>query len=469
MPDFKMSPSHSDVPFGSNQRRYYLTPELSQRINLIRHLIQNSEQLLLVLAETGCGKTSLLNQLKSIAEKKYEHWWIYTLISSPALSPDTLMSGILAAFNVRNDGKPTQVLQESLRSHIAATRYNGQLPVLFVDDAHKLPLATLKFVIELAMWGESLTRMRVILFCEPQITSILAAPEFEIVQKNMTHTLDIPPFSATQVRDYLQFRLAGGRYNTIHPFGSDVIKKIYTESEGIPGEINLYAQQVLRQFAEQRPTQTLPNSLSYSKLLWGIPIVLVLLGIALWIYWESGKPLEDALQSQSLEASLLEPPPPSLYNQVPPTSDETAAPSATSSNLSNHAGATNPIVSRQVAQNNTPPASSRKASTPADKLGKIDLKGEDWLRRQNPNAYTLQILGVHDRLTLKQFIAEHKLNEVAMYKTTFHGKDWYVLVYGIYPNSTQARAALQTLPASLQQSTQPWVRSFASVQKSLNQ
>jgi len=452
--NIEFSAYRPNEPFTAQKScRYYLTPELSQRINLVRHLIQNSEQLLLVLAETGCGKTAFLNQLKKIAEKKNEHWWIYTLNSSPALSPETLMSGILAAFNVRQDGKPAQVLQESLRSHIAATRYNGQLPVLFVDDAHKLPLATLKFVIELAMQGEPLTRMRVILFCEPQMTSILAAPEFEIVQKNMTHTLDIPPFSTAQVRDYLQFCLQGSKYHTTHPFSSDVIKKISTESEGVPGEVNLYAQQILHQFVEQRPKRILPDSLSHSKLLWGIPIVLLLFGIGLWVYWESQKPLEELLNSHPQETQLLEPSS-SLYEQVPDTSKEAATQPA----LSDLSGAAHSVES--------PPKTGNVQQTPkVDPLNEIN--GENWLRRQNPNAYTLQILGSRDLLALKQFLTQHSLNDMAMYKTIYNDKDWYVLVYGVYSNRAQASAALQALPKPLQQN-KPWIRTLASVQKHLN-
>ncbi len=443
MPNLKLFASRTDEPLGFTSYQYYFTPELNQRFHLICHLIQNSEQLLLILAETGCGKTALLNQLKKTTEKEYQQWWIYTLTSSPALSPEAFISAILAAFNVRQDGKPLHVLQDSLRNHITATRYNEQLPVLFVDDAHKLPLATLKYIIELAMQGEPLTRMRVILFCEPQITSILATPEFEIVQKNMTHTLDIPPFSGAQVRDYLLFRLQNSKYSTIHPFSNDIIKKIYRESEGIPGEINRYAQQVLRRFAEQRHDYPLTPSLSYSKLLRGLAIVLVLLGIALWVWKSPNSPKESPSESSS----------PSLYDQLPTTQrahdTEVTVPSATTPTLTDvQAGVAASIDSMQ---------------------NQIEVKREDWLRRQNPNAYTLQILGVHDSLTIEQFIAQHNRHKFAMFKTTFHQKDWYVLLYGIYPNHNQALIALETLPAELRQNTQPWIRTLASVQRRINQ
>ena len=468
MHDLEISKKRTDDPFGATQYRYYLTPELNQRINLIQHLIQNSEQLLFLLAETGCGKTALSKQLTKIAEKNCEHWWISTLNSSPALSTESLIATVLVAFNVRQEGKPTQVLQESLRNHIAATRYNGQLPVLLVDDAHKLPLATLKFIVELAMQGEQLSRMRVVLFCEPQITSILATPEFEMVHNTLIHTLDVPPFSKTQVRDYLQFRLQDSQYSNIHPFSSDVIKKIYIESEGIVGDINLLAQQVLRQFAEARNEQPLPHSLSSSKLLWGIPIVMVLIGIALSVYWQSPKP-----QTLPPDVSTEQPQLVTLENQATQLQTEKTTPPTTLEQFSSFSIPNNAVQSVDSTRFNSANDSVLSDLKPphdviqTEWLGEI--KRENWLHRQNPNAYTLQILGAHDRLTLKKFLKKHELKNVALFQTTYNTKEWYVLVYGIYPNHKQALAARETLPPSLLESTQPWVRSLASVQKSINQ
>ncbi len=434
---------HSENPFNSRLQRYYLTPELSQRVNLICHLIQNSEQLLLILAETGYGKTALLNQLKKIAKTKYEHWWTYSHTSTPAISPETFASKILAAFNVRHDGKTVQTLQDSLRNHIAATRYNGQFPVLFIDDAHKLPLATLKFIIELSMQGEPLTRMRIVLFCEPQISSILATPEFEIVHNTLVHNLDIPPLSKTQVRDYLQFYIKNSSYRNVHPFTSDSIKKIYKESEGIPGEINHHAGRILHQFSEQRFAHT---SLSYSKLRWGLPIVIILVLIAGSIYLKY--PLLFKKQYVTVE--------PIIATNV----------NIANENLSEHAAEViEPVIIPTITVPDTVKIPPNKIIPPVNTTSSI--KNETWLKKQNSKYYTLQVLGAYDKMTLSKFLKQHNLNDVAMYKTSFHGRNWYVLLYGNYSNYSRATTALKQLPEKLQNSTKPWIRTFGSIQKRL--
>lgn len=424
--------SRFNNPFGNTSHRYYLTSELSQRINLIRHLIENSEQLLLVLAEKGGGKTALLNQLKRIAEKECKTWWIYTPDTSPALSSEVLLSSILNALNVRQDGKPVPVLQQSLRNHIASTRYNGQIPVLFVDDAHQLPLATLQFLIELNMQSQPQTRMRVVLFCEPQITSILAAPEFEMIQNTLIHTLDVPVFSDTQVRDYLQFRLHDTRYSNIHPFNSDVIKKIYEKSEGLVGKINQYAQQILRQFAEQRHDIHLPHSFApQSQWLWSLAIVLVLVGLSLLFYWKTIE--ENEISSPSFQ---------------PITTIPTTVTTETIKEVT------------EIVEEEQP-----SSTVSSEEILDQNIKGADWLSSQNSNSYTLQILGTHELINLQNFIKQYShITELAMFKTTYRNKDWYVLVYGIYSTRTEAQAALTQMPEVFK-NTKPWIRSIASVQE----
>jgi len=431
-----------EAPFGTKPRGYFITSELNQRLNLIRHLIQNSEPLLLVLAELGCGKTALLNQLRKIASKQHEHWWLYTLNSSPALSPEVLISTLLSAFNIRQEGKPTQVLQESLRNHLASTRYAGKLPILLVDDAHRLPLATLKLIIDLAMQGESLSKMRVVLFCEPQITSILATPEFEIVHHTLIHTLDIPPFSKTQTRDYLQFCLEGSKYNTLHLFTHDLLKKIYLESEGIPAEINLCAQEVLHKFSQQRNRSLLPSSLSYYKLVWGIPIIIfMMIGIAL-LYW-----YYPNLVNQEA------PPQPELPIKLPlATGFETLPPAILSPPSDSPPPTTTPLPPPMA----TPPVPS---------------KGVEWLRQQSPETYTLQILGAYEEDTLQKFLTQYPfLNQKAnVFKTSFNNKEWYVLMYGTFSTRPEALAALETFPTPLRQNTHPWIRTLGSIQKLLKE
>jgi len=468
-------------PFGAKPHKYFVTPELSQRLNLIRHLIANSEQLILTLADTGGGKTTLLYQLRKAAAKHHEYWWVYTLNSTPALSTDVFISTLLSSFNVRQDGKPSQILQESLRNHIASTRYNGQLPVLLVDDAHLLPLATLKLIVELAMQGEPLTRMRVILFCEPQITSILATPEFEIVHNTLTHTLDIPAFSKIQTRDYIQCRLDGTKYSTIHPFNSDTLKKIYNESEGIPGEINLLAQEILKKFAEQRRDFLLASSLSHPKLMWGINLLILLIGLGLLLYWQNPQWFTKSTTPPLLSVTPTPAAPtlpspwrsdqPLTASTLPPASLPIAAVEDTTSVLPIPALKSSPTSALAQAAGLSTTATPATATdlVAADWLGQSKIKNEQWLQRQNSNAYTLQLLGAYDALTIRKFLNQYSLNsdELAMFKTIYNGKEWLVLVYGVYSNRTQALAALQTLPDSLQKTSPPWIRKLENIQKDI--
>lgn len=447
------SPVHD--PFATPIQGYYTTPELTQRFNLIQHLIQNSEQLLLILAELGCGKTSLLKEIKASAR---ENWWCHVIASSPAMSPEAFISTLLAAFNVRQEGKSWQVLHDSLRSHIAATRYNNQLPILLVDDAHLLPLATLKTIVEFAIKGEPQTRLRVLLFCEPQITSILATPEFEMVHNTLVHTLDIPALSRHQVHDYLLFYLKDSPFSTVHPFGTDVIKKIFAQSGGIPRRINLIAQPILHKFAEQMPNYTVPVSSSSRTYQWIGSAIILLILMGLISYWQFSDPIvNNSVQPREVILPL----------PLQPTSPIDTA------NETDNTEVNDPVESSTTVPDTMQPTKSPVIETdvkPQQLLANDKVKDETWLLQQDPSTYTLQVLGAYDYVTLKNFLAKQEpSDQFALFKTEYHNKDWYVLVYGLYHNRAEALVALAQLPAPLRQTTQPWARPLNDIQTHIQQ
>lgn len=76
--------------------------------------------------------------------------------------------------------------------------------------------------------------------------------------------------------------------------------------------------------------------------------------------------------------------------------------------------------------------------------------------------YTIQLVGVSQESTMREFIARHQLQRVGtVYVMLLRGGHWYSLIYGDYPNQKSAAAAVATLSEVLQKDT--WVRSMQNI------
>lgn len=85
------------------------------------------------------------------------------------------------------------------------------------------------------------------------------------------------------------------------------------------------------------------------------------------------------------------------------------------------------------------------------------------LRHASKRHYTLQLSSASRSEPLMALAKKQKLSNYIVYETERHGVPWYVLVYGEYAGMTQAKQALQQLPATLQKNL-PWIRSISDVQ-----
>ena len=95
------------------------------------------------------------------------------------------------------------------------------------------------------------------------------------------------------------------------------------------------------------------------------------------------------------------------------------------------------------------------------------MHDKNWLLKQNPDHWTLQILGARDPDTLLKFATLHKLgDDSAWFETELNGKPWYIIVHRFYTDKDIARASIARLPDSLKTS-KPWVKSVASIHQAI--
>ena len=122
-------------------RFYYPFESFEQRLQLLNHLVQGTDLLVLVVGESGCGKTTLLHRY---LVKTDENW------KADLIKPDAAE---------QQEGYPVFIQQEA------------KDPIVIVDDAHKWSEKDLRFLLQEALVTGSANRIkRLVLFGEPSLS-----------------------------------------------------------------------------------------------------------------------------------------------------------------------------------------------------------------------------------------------------------------------------------------------------------
>ncbi len=171
------------------------------------------------------------------------------------------------------------------------------------------------------------------------------------------------------------------------------------------------------------------------------------------------KTTEQAVQPAPPVKQLAQKRPPPIEPEVEADTKQPATlPTAEKPTLKQ---ATGPAV--QPVPPKEPPQPERPASAPVKENG---MRREAWLLKQEPDAYTLQLIGLGDERAVNGFIERHRLSpDVAYFRSNRDGAPWYSVLYGLYPNRDAAVAARATLPAKVGRGV--WPRSLGSVQQAI--
>jgi len=292
---------------GAGRAGFFATPELGQRLDLLRHLVDYSDLLLALLAPAGGGKSTLLDRL---ARSGGEHWRVARL-AAPAGGDAVAFAGALvrgfAVATRGSDAAPPDAADapvdsdhagdeadalERLAARAEGWQRRGQVAVALVDDADRLEDDALLRALGLARRGADLP-VRLLLAGEPALGARLAALAPRIGDGGaedgaLVHAVELPPLSEAQTGAYLHTRLAAADLVGDSPFTGAAIAALHRESGGLLGRVDGLARRMLESHARARRRSrwpALPRDWRPGRrtLAGAAGVVLALGSVALWL------------------------------------------------------------------------------------------------------------------------------------------------------------------------------------------
>jgi len=92
------------------------------------------------------------------------------------------------------------------------------------------------------------------------------------------------------------------------------------------------------------------------------------------------------------------------------------------------------------------------------------VRGAAWLNKEDGSRYVLQLIGARDIHTLQHFVRRAGIppRKLTLVTTRQHEQPWYVLVYGLYRSSKEARDDSGRLTPYARH-LKPWPRTVADL------
>ncbi|MCU7808162.1 MAG: AAA family ATPase [Candidatus Thiodiazotropha sp. (ex Semelilucina semeliformis)] len=209
---------------------FFSTPEAVARLDLIRHLIENSELVPLVRGPSGSGKTLLASRLQSLAP---ENWVVCHFSADAMMQPERLLAHIARCSGLP-DAQGDNLAR--LNERFELLRKHGSVPVLLVDDAQSLPptsLITLLRLYERQIDGAPLVSL--VLFANEEIDKLLSTPQLQIMSPQAVQVIDLPLLTREEADAFMNYLFNSEGLDKRYLLDDSKLTRLYRETGGVPG------------------------------------------------------------------------------------------------------------------------------------------------------------------------------------------------------------------------------------------
>ncbi len=329
---------------GESRDGLFLTREILQRIELVRHLLENTSIVPLLTGPEGAGKSMVAGLLRRHAP---EHWLVIEIDASRASSAEALLVALGEQLGLGAEVDDIETIARRLDGIVRHSR----MPVVSIDDAHELHAGALSLLLDLASrHAGDRALLKMVLFSADDLTDLLKLPTFAELDEGRFQRMEMPRLSFGQALRFLREQeVAAGREP---PVGSE-FERLYAVSGGWPGELLHRAERIAPQSRSGQGSRPMPSARPWWIAAGAIGVVSI--GLLLWFQSDINHFIagdEDASgETPSVETAARDGGPGAWSNRAPPihadlpTNDGTIPPeTATDTNLDELVASAQPMA-----------------------------------------------------------------------------------------------------------------------------
>lgn len=491
--DFDLDLSGVNMAHNSSSKEAFsmhsLLDSQKRHVELLSHLASYSELLVAVTGFEGAGKSFIANNLAAQREAPDE---TLLLTASVMLGMPAILSSIAAHWDMPAIHEDGAQAREAIRNEAIDRSEAGGNLLLIIDQADQLDAETLNDIAHFALLA-------------PQAISVVlfGAPGYETHFRNSpaqapVHVLAVEPLSDSEISTLMASVFGDG---DVCPFGDKELADIMMDSGCLPGPALRQGERILS--SSMRPAATasgagfpLRNILAIA----GVVTAIAMVFIYQWDTSSKNDELSPEIQAQlasvkdfNYPSSGVDPQAETggseettLADRVVVEATDSEAVSAVNEKVESTdsgsevaeanpgsfsemealsiagVGSETPSAEGGVAQ---PQAESVEASITQPKTPSYTPDEQALLAPES--GYIVQLLGSYSSTGSETFRDQWQsqvTGTLYRYQTTYKGKDWFVVVSGVYSSRAEARAAVNAMPSSLRKQS-PWVRPVEDVQK----
>jgi general secretion pathway protein A len=224
-------------PFGATPDPEFLfqTPGHKEALAQLVYAIQEKKGFILLTAEVGMGKTTLLQALR----QELDSTIAVAYVSNSMLPFPGILEYMLEEFEIQKPGESHTQRLVTLQNFLLERHRAGQSTVLILDEAQNLYPQTLEQIRLLSNFETTKEKiLQIVLVGQPELQARLDLPELRQLKQRISILCTIPPMTQAGSRNYIRTRLRLAGSKDLGIFTEEALSRICAAANGIPRVVN---------------------------------------------------------------------------------------------------------------------------------------------------------------------------------------------------------------------------------------